>query len=96
MNDDEPLRCDEEFPRPYTKRIEVIETNLLLRGDGAKDSPRRRVTQYWSDDGTLLAERDDKAPTHCNGIGHRVMHGADGCSHCGATLAQMIRAVRLP
>ena len=37
--------------------IEVIVTNLELRGNG-KDDPYRRITQYWSLDGKLLAEVD--------------------------------------
>ena len=37
--------------------IEVIETTLTRRGDG-KETPIRIITQYWSKDGQLLAERD--------------------------------------
>lgn len=37
--------------------IQVIVTTLTLRGDGDHD-PYRRVTQYWSLDGKLLAEDD--------------------------------------
>lgn len=73
------------------RRIEVLETNIERRGDGSRDHPHRRVAQYWSLDGQLLAERDDLAPTHCNAIGHRVMPGTAGCDHCGATLAEMVR-----
>ncbi len=39
------------------KVILVIETSLELRGNGV-DDPYRRVTQYWSLDGKLLAEVD--------------------------------------
>lgn len=43
---------------PFGARvIEVIETVLELRGDG-KEDPMRRVRQYWSKDGQLLAEYD--------------------------------------
>ena len=55
--------------------LQVIETDLVRRGDGSKDNPFRRVTQYWSVAGELLAERDDAEPTHCNAIGHRFMKG---------------------
>lgn len=43
----------------YAKMIQVIETTIERRGDG-KDarSPVRVITQYWSLDGTLLAEVD--------------------------------------
>ena len=40
------------------KLIKVIETTLELRGKGIPTSPFRRVTQYWSTDGKLLAEND--------------------------------------
>lgn len=40
------------------KLIQVIVTEIEQRGDGTKESPIRRVTQYWSTDGKLLAERD--------------------------------------
>lgn len=74
------------------RMLQVIETDLERRGDGTKDDPIRRVVQYWSTDGQLLAERDDTAPTHCNAIGHRIMHGADRCDHCGARLVEIARA----
>jgi predicted secreted Zn-dependent protease len=39
--------------------IQVIETTLALRGSGKSEAdPMRRVTQYWTLDGTLLAEVD--------------------------------------
>lgn len=38
--------------------IEVIRTELDLRGHGTPDEPYRRVTQYWTKDGELLFERD--------------------------------------
>jgi hypothetical protein len=38
--------------------IRVIVTELEVRGRGTKDDPRRRVRQYWSLDGKLLAEVD--------------------------------------
>ena len=39
------------------KLIQVIKTEEK-RGEGKEDDPVRLVTQYWSTDGTLLAERD--------------------------------------
>jgi hypothetical protein len=41
--------------------IQVIETDLTIRGNG-KDDPYRTVTQYWSTDGELLAEVDPCKP----------------------------------
>jgi len=39
--------------------IEVIKTTLTRRGDGTSEkSPIRVITQYWSKEGTLLAEHD--------------------------------------
>lgn len=41
------------------KVVRVIVTELELRGDGKSDrSPMRRVMQFWSLDGNLLAEVD--------------------------------------
>ena len=39
------------------KLIKVIETDLTLKGDGKK-TPIRRIIQYWSLEGKLLAEVD--------------------------------------
>lgn len=44
--------------------IQVIRTVLTLRGRGLPDSPYRRVTQYWSLDGKLLAEVDPEMASH--------------------------------
>lgn len=38
--------------------IKVIVTELEQRGDGTTADPYRRVRQYWSLDGKLLAEVD--------------------------------------
>ncbi|MCK5127949.1 MAG: carboxypeptidase [candidate division Zixibacteria bacterium] len=38
--------------------IQLIRTNLLLRGAGKPGDPYRRVEQFWSDDGFLIAEND--------------------------------------
>jgi len=40
------------------KLIQVIVTDLDLRGRGTTEDPIRRVVQYWSVDGKLLAEND--------------------------------------
>ena len=40
------------------KLIQVIRTNLLLRGNGKENNPYRRIEQFWSLDGKLLAEND--------------------------------------
>jgi len=40
------------------KVIQVIETTLDIRGHGTEKDPYRRITQYWTLDGTLLAEVD--------------------------------------
>jgi len=39
------------------KIISVIETVLLRRGVGTAEDPMHAVTQYWSTEGELLAER---------------------------------------
>ena len=38
--------------------IQVIETDNERRGKGTEDDPVRRIVQYWSTDGILLAEVD--------------------------------------
>jgi hypothetical protein len=45
--------------------INVIRTTLQCRGAGIESDPIRRVTQYWSLSGELLAENDTcgKTPT---------------------------------
>lgn len=63
-----------EHPRrinPFSARlIQVIETRLTRRGSGkSEEDPVRLVTQYWSVDGELLAERDHGAPPGAAGEG---------------------------
>ena len=41
--------------------IQVIETDFETRGAGTSDDPVRRIVQYWTVDGKLLAERDEWA-----------------------------------
>ena len=41
----------------------VIVTELERRGNGTQHDPVRRVKQYWSLDGTLLAEADPCSDT---------------------------------
>lgn len=40
------------------KLVQIIETDLELRGDGTHRAPYRRVTQFWGTDGLLRAEYD--------------------------------------
>ena len=43
--------------------IQVVRT-VAGRGEGKPDDPYRLVTQYWSFDGALLAERDTWREEH--------------------------------
>ena len=43
---------------PTAEVIQVIRTNLTVRGSGTEPSPLRVITQYWSLEGILLAEVD--------------------------------------
>ena len=43
--------------------IQVIRTYLTTRGKGVDGDPIRRITQYWTTDGQLLAEVDPWFPT---------------------------------
>jgi hypothetical protein len=45
----------------YAKLVEVIEVDVL-KGTGTEVNPYRRVKQYWSKAGELLAERDNYLP----------------------------------
>lgn len=45
-------------PCTTVRLVTVIESGLLMRGNGHEGSPLRRITQYYSLDGELLAERD--------------------------------------
>lgn len=62
---------DKRWIDPFNARlIQVIETRLTVRGSGkSEEDPIRRVVQYWSVDGELLAERDDGAPPDAAGEG---------------------------
>lgn len=53
-----------EFTEPMfcARVIQVIETTLDMRGKGVNGDPVRRVTQYWTLDGKLLAEVDPWTP----------------------------------
>ncbi|MHA2219493.1 MAG: carboxypeptidase [Candidatus Hodarchaeales archaeon] len=44
------------------KMIKVIVTDLYLAGKGTPESPYRRLTQYWTLDGELLATVDPIKP----------------------------------
>ena len=49
----------EVVPTEFKARvIQVIQTNLERKGDGTEKNPVRRITQYWTTDGYLLAEVD--------------------------------------
>ena len=45
-------------PNKEVELIEVIKTTLTTRGKGVSPDPIRRITQYWSIEGELLAEVD--------------------------------------
>ena len=40
------------------EKIEVIRTDLLVRGKGTEEDPIRTIEQFWSLDGFLLFEKD--------------------------------------
>ena len=42
-------------PPQQVKLVEVIQV-ITSRGAGTKDDPVRKIIQYWSKQGTLLAE----------------------------------------
>ena len=52
------IEQNNEGIRKVVQAMEVIRTNLYVRGSGKPDSPSRTVIQYWSRDGELLAEVD--------------------------------------
>jgi hypothetical protein len=43
---------------PGAEVVRVIRTTIDLRGDGSVVAPFRRITQFWSFEGELLAESD--------------------------------------
>ena len=45
------------MPKAYA--VEVIITDLTVRGKGTDDDPLRRILQVWQKDGVLIAERDE-------------------------------------
>jgi hypothetical protein len=58
--------------------IEVIETDLQRRGRGSEGDPHRRVVQYWSKDGRLLAEQDPwTSPERSAEAHHALRHLVD-------------------
>ena len=76
--------------------VQVIETTLEVRGTGEEWSPLRRITQYWSLAGELLAEVDPledgrgelitlapSVPTSIAGDGE---HNPNGCRACASDL----------
>ena len=65
-HDDYPVFTKTDFdcllkyknPGEMQRVIQVIETTLAVRGKGVDGDPIRRITQYWTLDGTLPAEVD--------------------------------------
>lgn len=60
------IKAKDDAPPNHTARaIVVIQSTLVLRGDGTEQDPKRIITQYWSRAGILLAEKDPWAgPGH--------------------------------
>ena len=54
----EPLR----LRTPSAVRLITVIEVEATRGEGVEGDPIRSVTQYWSTDGTMLAERDPEDP----------------------------------
>lgn len=51
------------------REVDVVQVIRVVaaRGRGVAGDPIREVTQYWSDDGELLAEHDPNAePSHAD------------------------------
>lgn len=52
-------------PQPWNiedKQVQIIEilvTQLTVRGDGTEDNPNRRITQFWTLDGEMICEFDN-------------------------------------
>lgn len=46
------------FGVPEVEVINVVRTRLKVVGDGSEENPHRSLTQYWSQDGELLATVD--------------------------------------
>lgn len=70
--------------------IKVIRTSLTMRGEGKNSAdPYRRIIQYWSLEGELLAEEKDNWATpvdvHCKNCGFLV--SAKKWEHCGTNNA---------
>ena len=45
-------------PEKEVEVIRVVRTTLMIRGEGNEKDPIRRIEQFWSLDGKLLAEND--------------------------------------
>lgn len=48
---------DLELPMYYSRVVQIIETTRCV-GKGVEHDPIRRIVEYWSFDGTLLASSD--------------------------------------
>lgn len=60
------MTIEKETPS-LAEEISVIHA-IAARGSGTPENPIRRVHQYWSKEGVLLAEKDDLEP--CPRCGH--------------------------
>ena len=65
--------------------IQVIETDLQVRGNG-KEDPYRLIKQYWSLEGELLAEVDptpkETISWHCGLCGKKMSAIEKHCPSC--------------
>jgi hypothetical protein len=82
------IRYNADTTGPGARVVELIRTELEVRGAGTKDDPARRVTQLWDFDGNLVAEYDINDTLGCNVTGHRIKPGATLCMHCGANFKE--------
>jgi len=55
--------------------IEVIKTDLTVRGQGTDENPKRCVTQYWTCEGRLLWEDDPDAEIKIAGSKYDKLEG---------------------
>jgi hypothetical protein len=80
------------------KRIPVIETTIARKGSGdGRHSPIRILTQYWTDDGQLLASVDPCAatltPEALQTIKEQLGYAFDSNNEAVATAMVVIRQV---
>lgn len=67
--------------------MQVIRTNLKLRGNGMTGDPFRRVEQFWDFKGNLLAENDSYISTSllkvCKKCDSNIDSDSSYCKYCG-------------